>query len=136
MRGIAKIGCGLLLSAAIVGCQRTVDTVAVGDSLGSSYTWVEKDRGVSHAFKVITARKARTDTGLLKVEVELQNTRTEYERFVYKFQWLDVKGMEINSITNDWQVRVVNGLETVTLTGMAGDPRVTDCRVKLQKDIR
>ena len=136
MYGITRIGCGLLLTAALLGCQRTVDTVAVGDSLGSSYNWVQTDGGASRAFKVITARKTRTETGLLKVEVELQNTRKSYERFVYKFEWLDAKGMEINSITNDWQVRVVNGLETVTLTGMAADARVTDCRVKLQKDIR
>ncbi len=136
MRGIAKIGCGLLLAVAIVGCQRTVDTVQVGDSLGTSYKWVQTDGGASQAFKVVTARKARTETGQLKVEVEVQNIRKTYERFVYKFQWLDAKGMEINSITNDWQVRVVNGLETVTLTGMAADARVTDCRVKLQKDVR
>jgi len=136
MHGIAKIGCGLLVTAAIVGCQRTVDTVQVGDSLGTSYKWVQTDSGASQAFKVITARKTRTETGQLKVEVELQNIRKSYERFVYKFEWFDAKGMEISSITNDWQVRVVNGLETVTLTGIAADARVTDCRVKLQKDIR
>lgn len=136
MRGIAKIGCGLLLAAAVAGCQRTVDTVQVGDSLDTPYKWIKTDGGASQAFKVVNARKARTETGQLKVEVDVQNVRKTYERFVYKFEWLDAKGMEINSITNDWQVRVVNGLETVTLTGIAADPRVTDCRVKLQKDVR
>ena len=136
MNGIAKIGCGVLLVVAIAGCQRTVDTVQIGDSLGTQYKWIKTDGGASQAFKVVDARKTRTETGQLKVEVELKNVRKDYERFVYKFEWLDAKGMEINSITNDWQVRVVNGLETVTLTGMAADPRVTDCRVKLQKDIR
>lgn len=136
MRGIAKIGCGLLLLAAIAGCSRSVDTVQVGDSLGNEYKWIQTDAGIGKTAKVVSAKKTRTDTGLLKVQVELYSVRHNDAKFVYKFVWLDAKGMEINSITNDWQVRVINGHETLMITGTAGDPRVTDCRLKLQDNIR
>ncbi len=136
MNGITRIGFGLLLAAAIAGCTRTVDTVEVGDSLGTQYKWIQTDAGIGRTCKVISAQKTRTDTGLLKVQVELYSVRHNDVHFVYKFQWLDAKGMEINSITNDWQVRVINGHEKLMITGVAGDPRVTDCRLKLQDNIR
>jgi uncharacterized protein YcfL len=136
MHGIAKIGCGLLLAVAVAGCHSTVNTVSVGDSLGTGYSMVQTDYGLSQICKVISARKTRTDTGALKVQVELMNTRNHDERFVYKFLWLDANGMEIPSITNDWQVRVINGKETIMLTGVAADPRVKDCRVKMQESVQ
>ena len=101
MRGIAKIGCGLLLVAAIAGCSRSVDTVQVGDSLGNEYKWIQTDAGIGKTARVVSAKKARTDTGLLQVQVELYSVRHNDAKFVYKFVWLDAKGMEINSITND-----------------------------------
>jgi uncharacterized protein YcfL len=128
-------GCLLLGLAVAAGCHRTVNTVAVGDSLGSEYKWIQTDTGVSQICQIVSARKDRVN-GLLKVQVEVLNIRNHDERFVYRFQWLDANGMEITSVANDWVPQVINGRESLTIQGIAPDPRVTDARIKMQENIR
>ena len=123
---------GLALSA---GCHRTVNTVAVGDSQITEYQWIQTDSGLNDIAHVVSARKDRVN-GLLKVQVELTNLRNHDERIVYKFQWLDANGMEVPSISNDWVPKVINGRESLMIVGVAPDPRVTDCRLKLQENVR
>jgi uncharacterized protein YcfL len=124
-----------MVSVSLAGCRRTVDTVHVGDSYGDQYKWVQTDSGMGQIAKVISARKQRVND-LLKVQVELMNTRKNDERFVYKWVWLDADGLEITSITNTWNVRVINAKETIMLSAIAPDPRVTDARLLLQESVR
>lgn len=135
MRYVTTVAGCLLLAVASVGCHRTVNTVAVGDSMTSEYKWIQTDSGLSEQATVVSARKDRVN-GLLKVQIELLNRRNHDERIVYKFQWLDASGMEITSIASDWQPKVINGRESVMIVGVAPDARVTDCRVKLQENVR
>ena len=135
MKRLLTLGASALLAIAVAGCHRTVDTVQVGESLGTQYNWIQTDSGLSQMAHVVSARKERVN-GLLKVEVEVINLREHDERIVYKFQWLDANGMEISSITNDWLPKVINGKESVMIAGIAPDPRVTDCRLKLQENVR
>ena len=135
MRVLTYVAGTLVLAAAALGCHRTVNTVEVGESLPGEYKWIQTDSGMSAQATVIAAKKERVN-GLLKVQVKLLNRRNHDERFVYKFQWLDANGYEIQSVASDWQPRVINGKESITITGIAPDARVTDCHLKLQENVR
>ncbi len=125
----ACVACAL----ALAGCRST-DTVYVGDT-APPYRWVQTDRDLSAFAKVVSARRDRQND-LLRVQVELKNTRRREERIVYRFVWLDEKGFEINSIQNEWQPRILGGYETVQLVGIAPSPQATDCIVKIQESVR
>jgi uncharacterized protein YcfL len=136
MKRLLTLGGACLLGLGIAtGCHRTTDTVAVGESLGTEYKWIQTDSGLNEMAHVVSAHKDRVN-GLLKVQVEVVNLRNHDERIVYKLHWLDANGMEITSVSNDWVPLVINGRESAWIQGIAPDPRVTDCRVKIQENIR
>lgn len=136
MHDFAKIGCGLLLAAAVVGCHSTVNTVTVGDQLGTQYRWIQTDAGLSRMCKVVSAKKTRNDAGLLVVQVDLTSTLNHTKTFVYKYQWFDASGMELTSVSNDWLPKVIHGKETITLSQVAPDARATECRLLMQESVR
>jgi uncharacterized protein YcfL len=129
------LGACLAAALAMVGCRSQTDTVYVGDKYGPPYRWVQTDSDLKEYAKVVSATRDRQN-GLLRVQVDLQNTRSVEHRIVYKFVWLDDKGIEVTSITNDWLPRIISGKETVQLVGIAPDPRITDCIVKLKESTR
>ena len=65
-----------------------------------------------------------------------ENTRRKEQRIVYRFVWLDAKGIEVSSVQNDWLPKIVGGYETIQLVGIAPDPRVTDGIVKIKESLR
>lgn len=135
MRRMMTVLGGVALALAVAGC-RSVDTVEVGDTLGGPpYQWVQTDDDLNEFAKVVSARRDRQN-GLLRVQVDLKNTRRNEERIVYRFVWLDEKGIEVSSIQNDWMPKIMGGSETVQIVGIAPDPRVVTCIVKLQETVR
>jgi uncharacterized protein YcfL len=135
MKRLLLPGMCLVAALALAGCRST-DTVYVGEKMGGPpYRWVQTDNNLKHKARVISARQDRQND-LLRVQVDLQNTRNRTERIVYRFVWLDAKGIEVSSIQNTWTVRTLGGGETIQIGGIAPDPRVTDCLVKIQEAVR
>ena len=135
MRKMLVLGGCLAVALAMGGC-RTTNNVYVGDGLGGPpYRWVQVDDNLDDVAQVVVARQDRQN-GLLRVQVEVQNVRRVEKRVVYRFVWLDEKGIEVTSIQNDWLPKILGGHETVQLTGIAPDTRVTQCIVKIQESLR
>jgi len=123
------------LAVALAGCYRTVNTVEVGKSVEGEYRWIITDSGLSQVASVVSARKTRADD-LLRVEVEVENLRPIQQRFYYRFEWFDADGNIVDTPLSTWQPQIVAGRERVVLRGIAPNPRVTDCRLKLQESSR
>lgn len=134
MRKMLVLGGCLAAALAMGGCR--TETVYIGDGLGGPpYRWVQTDTELKDVAKVIAARQDRQNN-LLRVQVEVQNLRRTEKRIVYRFVWMDEKGIEVSSIQNDWLPKILGSHETVQLTGIAPDTRVTQCIVKLQESMR
>lgn len=121
---------------ALAGCHRTVNTVEVGDAAGSpQYRWIQTDSGLGSVAHVTSASKTRVND-LLRVQVEITNDRERQQRLYYRFEYLDADGMVVDTPLSTWQPIVIQGRETIKINGVAPNPRVTDCRLKLQESIR
>ena len=134
MRKMLVLG-GCLAAALMLGGCKSTDTIYISDSLGPPYRWVQSSDEVKEFVKVFSARQDRQN-GLLRVQVDLHNTLRSQKRIVYRFVWMDEKGIEVSSIQNEWTSKIMGSGETVQLTGIAPEPRVTQCIVKLQESER
>jgi uncharacterized protein YcfL len=125
------------ISFVLAGCHHTVNTVEVGtaSSAAGEYRWIQTDERLSEIASVVSARKTKADD-LLKVQVELMNHHSKPRKFYYRFEWLEADGMMVESPTPIWMLRTILPKETILLQAVAPNPRVADCRLKLQEDVK
>lgn len=124
------------LGVAAFGCSHSVDTVEVhGDAQGGGYSWIQTDGHLEKVAAVVGARKTKADD-LLKIQIELLNKHDTAKKFYYRIEWIEGDGMIVQSPTPIWQMRTIQGQEQIVLQAVAPNARVTDCKVKLQEDVK
>ncbi len=137
-RGFVAIAA--LSIALFAACTTTVDTVERAEPAGTRQAVddhrITTDRSLSRILEVRAVNEATVSNDLLRVQVELRNTRRGLRRFNYQFEWFDDEGMIIQQATTPWRSLPMEGGEIATITGVAPNPRVTDFRLKLMSSTR
>lgn len=123
------------------GCQTSaVDTVQPAERRGEANVVEDEriitDRRLGRILEVRGVNEAVVSNDLLRVQVELRNTRQGLRRFNYQFQWFDDEGMIVQQATTPWRALQMEGGEIVSITGVAPNPRVTDFRLNLMTSTR
>lgn len=128
--------CSLVLAAAalaLAGCS-TVNTVENADKAGQrnmiSDQRVITDADLNRKVSVVGVNTAMTPGGLLKVQVEVENRTRSLQRFLYKFEWFDANGMQVNNIISANVPEQLEGRESKMLFSIAPNPSCRDFRVK------
>jgi uncharacterized protein YcfL len=127
---------GWLLAAGLLatGCT-TVNTVENAQKEGQR-NMITDQRVISdpalnrHVF-VVGVNTAMTQGGLLKAQVELLNRTHSLHRFLYKFEWFDASGMQVNSILSASIPEQIEGMESKFIFSIAPNPECKDFRLKL-----
>ena len=126
--------------ALLAGCATTVDTVEREEPVGTPRVVEDKrittDRSLARILEVRAVNEGVAGEDLLRVQVELRNTRRALRRFNYQFEWFDDEGMIVRQATTPWRPLQMEGGEIATITGVAPNPRVTDFRLKLMASTR
>ncbi len=129
----------LLLGGALTGCS-TVNTVERADPVGTvSYVDDKRiitDSGLNRIVNIVSVNEATVQGGLLKIQVQLRNDTSGVKAFNYRFEWYDMDGMLVNAPTSSWQIRMIEGGETISLVGVAPNSNAKDFRLKLLEDVR
>ena len=102
-----KNGLRMLLFAAIAGgaaaCKTSVNTVERADPTSQRQMISDRriltDASLNRKVWIVGLNEALTDTGLLKVQVEVFNRTRSIQRFSYRFEWFDANGMLVRSPT-------------------------------------
>lgn len=92
---------------------------------------VERDRTLNRKARVIGVREATTESGLLKIQVEVQNITRNPRLVNYRFEWVDRDGMLVSTSTSNWKLLSIASNESVMLAGVAPTPEVVDFRFKV-----
>ncbi len=118
---------------AVTGCT-TVNTVENSQKTGQRYMVADQrvvtDESFNGKVGVVGVNSATTPGGLLKVQVELQNNTGSLQRFLYKFEWFDANGMQINNIVSAAVPEQIYGGESKFIYSVAPNPACKDFRVK------
>lgn len=119
--------------AVVCGCT-TVNSVENANKEGQrnmvSDARVITDTVLNRRVSVVGVNTAMTPGGLLKVQVELQNRTRSLHRFLYRFEWFDANGMQVNNVISAQIPDQIEGGETKMISSIAPTPNCKNFRVK------
>jgi len=87
------------------------------------------DTGLYGRVRPVGVNTALVSTGLLKIQVEVQNLSSSVQAFAYRIEWFDANGMTVSTPTSTWIDRQIQGGESLMLTGIAPTETAKDFRV-------
>lgn len=118
---------------ALTGCM-TVNSVENAQKEGQrnmiSDQRVITDPGLNRRVAVVGVNTSMTPGNLLKVQVELENHTHSLQRFLYKFEWFDADGMQIDNVISASVPEQIEGKESKMIYSVAPNPNCRDFRVK------
>ena len=135
---------------ALCGCQNTVNTVENADKTMTPNT-VNDVRFVTDGFlkdrlALKSVRTSRTGENFLKVQLEAVNVRTgafaqmwswmkddHPYKVMYKFDWFDQDGMQVQSVVSNWRQTTVIPGESVYFQGVAPSAACNDFRISVKE---
>ncbi len=129
----------LLIAGALLatGCASNVNTYERAESQAApSYVndkRVITDNTLAGTFRVVSLNQATVSGNLLKIQATVENLKNSQRRLNYKFEWIDVDGMAIDSPNEVWKSQLFQGRETLTISTVSINPRAVDFRLKFRE---
>lgn len=134
-----------MLTKGMMGVWGVVALLLLGgcvDTAGTSLT-LRHDEGKSILFEGNARLKTRvsvtavtydkTDNGLNRVNVQLTSTIHERVRVQYRIAWYNAEGMEIDGDARTYRPLILQGLDSVTVTGVANSPLAVTSRLHMRE---
>jgi len=125
--------CGLCVVTGLTGCT-TVNSVENANKEGQRNMVTDQravtDHSLNKKVSIVGVNTAPTPGGVLKVQVELQNRTRSMQRFIYRFEWFDANGMQVNSIVSAPVPDQIEGKESKMISAVAPTTNCKDFRVK------
>ena len=140
-----------LICLLLFGCQATVNTVE-NEQKNRQLEVVDTSRVSTDAFlkkrlEIVSVDKRELDGGLLKVQVTARNVRTGFwaqlaswfmgdnpYQIAYRFTWLDINGMQVDTATSTWIPMTVIPGDSVRLNAISPNPRCKDFTLSIREN--
>ena len=131
----ARFATGLAL--VLTGCATNVNTYERADSLAAPSYVADKrvitDNTLAGTFRVVSINQGAVSGNLLKVQATVENLKNKTRTLNYKFEWVDVNGMAVDSPNETWKAILLQGRETQTISTVAVSPKAVDFRLKFRE---
>ncbi len=133
---ILSAAAATVLVAILSGCSstKTVNTVepsaAAGENQMVSFKKVVTDKDLDRKVNVAAVNALATEGGHHKVQEELRNLTDKLQRFTYRVDWFDSRGMIIRQPQASAIARSLEGRETAYITIVAPTAEAKDYRIK------
>jgi uncharacterized protein YcfL len=131
-----RISIALLGAALAVGCGKQVNTSERAQPIGTKTTVQDKriinDGDADQIFKIIDINEG-TVGDLLKVQVNIQNTRGITQSANWMVEWFDMNGMQVQTPTSRWTSLTLEGKQTKSIQAIAPNSRAKDFRFHYQE---
>ena len=142
--------CGFAVMLGLSACQNTVNSVENADKTMTPNTIVDArfitDGFLKDRLALRSIRTSRTGENFLKVQLEAVNVRTGVlaqtwswmkddhpYKVMYKFDWFDQDGMQVQSVVSNWRQATVIPGETVCFQGVAPSAACNDFRISVKE---
>ena len=89
------------------------------------------DPDLARSVAIIAVNTTPGAGGLLRAQVEVANHMQSVQRFLYKFEWFDANGMQVNNIISANLTEQLEGGESKFISSIAPTPDCKDFRLKL-----
>jgi uncharacterized protein YcfL len=88
------------------------------------------DASLNRKVNIVGVNTSISPDGFLRVQVELQNHTSSLQRFMYRFEWFDANGMQVNNVLSASIPDQIEGQEDKSISCIAPNPSCRDFRVK------
>jgi uncharacterized protein YcfL len=127
---LALAGCAL----ALTGCTTSVNSVENAQKEGQRNMIADQrvifDASLNRKVAIVGVNTVTTPGGLLKVQVEVENHTRSLQSFLYRFEWFDTNGMQVNNVLSAAIPEQIEGKESKFIFGIAPNANCRDFRVK------
>lgn len=125
------------LAALLSGCATNVNTYERAESQASPNYVADKrvitDNSLAGTFRVASINQATVSGNLLKIQATVENLKSSTRTLNYKFEWVDVDGMAVETPNETWKALRLQGRETATIGTVSVNPRAVDFRLKFRE---
>jgi len=127
------LGAAILASGltGLVGCVETAGTVVKTDHLTGSTLVLEDSTRLRGQVQVLKASYDEVN-GLKRVHVTLASTRHSRLYLHYRIAWFDANGMELDPDTKTYRDLILEGRDSVTVTGVANSAAGVTSKVRVR----
>ena len=124
----------ILTVLVLSGCHTSTNTIENAQKEGQRQMVADQrvitDGSLARKVSFFGINQSLTPSGLLKIQLELQNRTHSLQRFSYQFQWFDVNGMQIENIVSPTVPDQIDGRESKFISSVAPSSACKDFRVK------
>jgi uncharacterized protein YcfL len=118
----------------LCGCHTSMNTIENAQKEGQrqmiSDQRVVTDASLAKKVSLVGINQTMTPGGVIKVQIELLNTKHSLQRFSYRFEWFDANGMQVNNVASPTIPDQIEGGESKFISSVAPSPACKDFRVK------
>ena len=128
----------MLLAFAIAGivfagCHTTAGTsVVMNHDTGGSVIY-EGNTRLHNALAVTAVTYDKVPAGLNRVNFQLTSLIQRTQHLQYRIAWFNAEGMEIDADTRTYRSLSLQGLDSVTVTGVANSPAAVTSRLRVRE---
>ena len=131
-----------LLLTTLVGCAEkeyiaSVNTISNANTVAQIKRVVDKrvdtDQVLTQALQLLEVRKSNTNDGYRRIQVFLKNCTGDTDTIMYRFNWYDENGAEVENPDNEmWVRKIIVAGDDVTLTSIAPEKNCKDFKLRLK----
>ena len=122
-----------IVGALCTGCHTTAGTsVVMNHDTGGSVIY-EGNTRLHNAVSVTAVTYDKVPAGLNRVNIQLTSLVQHKQHLQYRISWYNSEGMEINGNSRPYRPLILEGLDAVTVTGVAPHPSAVTSRLRLRE---
>ena len=115
------------------GCRTTAGTsVVMNHQTGGSVIY-EGNTRLHNEVAVTAVTYDKVPAGLNRVNIQLTSLVQRQLRLQYRIAWFNAEGMEIDGDARTYRPLILQGLDSVTVTGVANHPSAVTSRLRLRE---
>ncbi|NLF99590.1 MAG: YcfL family protein [Lentisphaerae bacterium] len=134
MKRMTTLSGAVLLTAALAaltGCVETAGTTVTTDHMTGSSLVMEDSTRLRDQIQILKVNYDEVN-GLKRVHITLQSSKHRRLRLNYRIAWFDANGMEVDAATKTYRNLILEGRDTVTVTGLANSPACVTSKLRVR----
>ena len=134
MKRMTTLSGAVLLTAALAaltGCVETAGTTVTTDHMTGSSLVMEDSTRLRDQIQILQVNYDEVN-GLKRVHITLQSSKHRRLRLNYRIAWFDANGMEVDAATKTYRNLILEGRDTVTVTGLANSPACMTSKLRVR----
>ena len=122
-----------LACAAAAGCRTTAGTTVVMNHDSGNSVVYEGNTRLHNEVAVTAVTYDKVPAGLNRVNIQLTSLVQRELHLQYRIAWFNAEGMEIDGDARTYRPLILQGLDAVTVTGVANHPSAVTSRLRLRE---